>query len=422
MEIKSPDIEKEESEDDEEDEEEREEVDIDIPKEIYDMEMEKMKRDPQEYICLFMEQNLIYVGRKAFRYISLMPPSLVLSDIPFNSTGIKPAFNLVIVGNPSIGKTTLCNMFCKITLNPIKVKKITNAQLVMRLISEKIFSISLDDFVSLMNDNDGYPKIKTLEGALGDDRMLSSETMKFQTGEVSVRGIGIIGVTPIDLAKYMDYLKSGLFSRMSILWINLTKKQNEDVIKYINLGIGNYKDTTESLVKEKVIRDYYKNLFSIQFNKNTNIKRIAGYKISDDIKNKALNKWNDIIEKFNIKNSGDFKRDLHDFYRYLISSAFLNIYNRKHEDGILVPNEHDCKIALELMSESLQNKVMLSQIESDSKMLRNPKKFIEFMEKHPNMRSDVKKLIAFLSGNTNLLEKYDKIKEIKKEKDGTKNS
>lgn len=387
--------------------EESENKEIIIPKEIYDKEMELIKSNPRKYICDCIEKNLIYVGSKSFKFISLLPCSLVLPDICFNSTSIKPNFNLLMIGSPSFGKTSICNKFCNITLNPIKVKKITNSRMVERLIQDKMFSISLDDFASLFNDNDGYPKVKTLESALGDDRMLSAETMTYQTGEVRVQGVGLIGITPIDLVKFLDYLKSGLFSRMAILWLHLTKKENDNVIKYINEGIGNYSNENDMLIKEKIIKDYYQILFNIQYDKHE-IKKIAGYKISNEIKNEALKKWQNIIDNFGIKESGNFKRDLHNFYRFVISSAFLNIFNREHKDGILVPNEEDLKVALELMEESLSNKLMLFQIEDKSKLLKNPYNFLDFMQKNPNMRSDVKKLLTFLSGHSNLLDKLEK--------------
>lgn len=376
-----------------------------IEKERYELEMKRIKANPRDYVCKFMENNLLHVGSKAFSFISLMPVSLVLKDLTFKSSGVKPNFNLLLVGNPSIGKTTIANMFCKMSITPIKVKKITNAHLVMKLIEEKIFSVSIDDFANLMNDSEGYSKVKTLEGALGDDRMLSAETMKYQTGEVRVQGVGLIGITPLDLAKYIDHMKSGLFSRMSVLWVNLTQKQNKEIITYMNDGIGDHYDAKDSFIQEKVIIDFYNNLFDIQFNKNNEISRVEGYVIDKSIKREASKKWDEIMERFSIKNTGDFKRDLHDFYRFLIAHAFLNIYNRNHEEGILKPNKEDCNVALDLMEESLKNKIMLSQIQNDAKVLKNPQKFLKFIEAHPKMRGDVKELLAFLSGNHSLLNK-----------------
>ena len=196
-EIEENEVEKDEEDDTDEVDDFEKEKEVKIPKEIYDVEMVKIKADPYKYICGYAEKILINVGQRVFRYVALMPVSLFLPDLPINSSIVKTNWNLVIVGSPSIGKTTICNMFCDFTFNPIKVKKVTLAHLVLRLIREKVFSISLDDFANLMNDNDGYAKVKALESSLGDDRMLSSDTMKYQTGEVKVQGIGVIPIIPI---------------------------------------------------------------------------------------------------------------------------------------------------------------------------------------------------------------------------------
>lgn len=405
-----------------EEENEKEEVeekkqDIFIPQEIYEKEFSEIKRNPRNYICNWMEKNLMHVGSDVFKYVSLMPCSLVLPDIPFNSTGIKPNFNLLIVGDPSVGKTTISNKFCNLTINPIKVKKMSAGEMIVRLIREKMFSISIDDFANLMNDADGYAKIKTLEGAVGDDRMLSADTMRYQTGEVRVQGVALIAITPMDLARYVEYMKSGLFSRMTILWLYLSKQKNDDISRYIADGIGNYNSREDLLIKEKIIKDYYQSLYDIQFQKNSSIQRIVGYEINNDIKDRAFKLWKSTIEDANIPESGNFKRDFHDFFRFLISNAFLNIYNREHKNGILKPNEEDAEVALSLMSKSLKTKTMLHQIQDQAKMLQNPKKFISYIQQNPKIRNDIKKLMAVLSGNGNLLdsmEQIEKLKEVKK--------
>jgi hypothetical protein len=293
--------------------------------------------------------------------------------------------------------------------------------MINKLISFQMFSVSIDDFASLMNDNDGYPKVKTLESALGDDRMLSSETTTYQTGEVRVQGVGLIGITPIDLAKYLDYLKSGLFSRFVVLWIYLNKQENDDVARYISNGIGNYGNQDTQMIREKIVIDYYSDLFDIQFSKNKNIGRVRGYAIHPNIKENAFNRWKKILNNSGIIDIGNFKRDLHDFYRFLISNAFLNIYNRKCIDGILYPTEEDALFALELMEESLKNKATLFQLEDKAKLLQNPKKFLEFMEKNSKMREDIKKLLAFLSGHSSLLEKYETSKRAQAQNPNEKN-
>ncbi len=49
-------------------------------------------------------------------------------------------------------------------------------------------------------------------------------------------------------------------------------------------------------------------------------------------------------------------RDMQEYYRFLVSRAFLQIHNREHSNGMLVPNEDDHKKALSMTLENSRNK------------------------------------------------------------------
>ena len=93
-----------------------------------------------------------------------------------------------------------------------------------------------------------------------------------------------------------------------------------------------------------------------------------------------MKEWNELNQKMVEAQGFNFFRELQEFFRFLVSSAFLNVYNRKVENGILYPNEEDFKRALSLMKSSLKFKFRLLKSSSMAKSISNAKEFIEIMK------------------------------------------
>lgn len=368
-----------------------------IPKDVYNLEMEKIKTNPREYICTWGENNLLHVGRKAFRLISLMPCSMIIPSIPFNSTGIRANINTFIIGSPASGKSSLIKMFLKFSYFPISQKSASAKHLIHKINDfEGMFSLGIDDFSNVMDQPDGYETIKILEGALGDEKESSHENMKYEI-RTKTQAVGLICGTWVDLKKYANYLKGGLLSRMSLIYLSINDKQREQIADFINNGIGKISKSTESRIQEQIIKDYYSLLFDIQSKKNKDIPQVSGYSFNEESKSMALSSWKRMTLGYANDINGDFKREFHDFYRFVVSHCFLNVFNREIKNGIIYPVQEDYTFALEMMKENIQNKIAL--IRSDiyiREKIDSPSKLLKLLSA-PNIREDVKNILLNLS-------------------------
>ena len=82
---------------------ENEEVELDVPKDVFNKEMELLKKNPIKYIGDWAEGHLLHVGRKVFILISLMPISMIIPTLNILS-GIKANFNIFLLGSPGCGR------------------------------------------------------------------------------------------------------------------------------------------------------------------------------------------------------------------------------------------------------------------------------------------------------------------------------
>ena len=197
-----------------------------------------------------------------------------------------------------------------------------------------------------------------------------------------------------------------MFSRSFLFLLDLTKEQQRDIGRYINEGVGNKKFSEQSMIKEKVIKDYYKNIQYIMMGKHKEIKKVTDFYLDDLLKKEIiLTSWEKEIGLNKIKSDDDsheiddfFTRELQEGYRFVISSALLNIFNRKCENGILYPNKEDFLLAKELMIENLRNKINL--IKSQWYCNKNVKGDREVLKKilNSNIPRINKKIIYHLSG------------------------
>ena len=367
-----------------------------IPAEMYKSELSKIVSEPVKYITDWADDNLMHVGKKVFKIVALMPCSLIIPDITFKSKDIKSKINLFILGPPASGKSSICEKFNELSYFGFSVKGISAKKLLSKISDAKgFFSVSIDDFSNKLNQQDGYETIKILEGALGDERKASHENMNYSS-QTDTNAVGLICGTWSDLRKYHSYLRGGLLSRMGLLFISLTQKQREEIADFIDNGIGKKQEANDSKIKEFIIKDYYKLLFQIQGGRNTEIQQVTGYEFDEKYKKMGLNHWKTLTRDFANDINGDFKRELHDFYRYTISHAFLNVFNRKVVNGILIPTREDYLYALDLLNITLGNKVALLQGNSYNREITSPEILLKVLM-DPRLKEDAKNILMNLS-------------------------
>lgn len=393
VELKSPEIETEEKE-------EKEEKEFDSDKITYTkQDFEECVRNPHKYIMDWAEENLINVGAKFFKVLALQPCSLLLPSITFRSTHIRSSFNIMFIAPPASGKSTICSKYEEMVINPYKVRDFTSSILSTDLSKMELFTVIVEDFSQMCND---YSTIKVLEGAIGDEKIIDKRN-KREKIKKKTNGVGLICGTWHDLNKYLSYLKSGIFSRSFLFLLDLTKEQQREIANYINEGIGDKTKSKHSTIREQVIRDYYKNIFYIMQGKNKDIPMVTDFFLDPIMKKEIILKNFCRETGLSIKEEKEevedfFTRELQEGYRLVISSALLNIFNRKCEEGVLYPNKEDFLLGKELMVENLRNKMNL--IKSQMFCNKSIKGDRETLKKvlNSNIPKINKKIIYHLSG------------------------
>ncbi|MEK6879548.1 MAG: hypothetical protein AABY22_08075, partial [Nanoarchaeota archaeon] len=144
---------------------------------------------------------------------------------------------------------------------------------------------------------------------------------------------------------------------------------------------------------------------------NKDINPIFEYHIEKRFKNDIYNIWSNLSEKL-IRDSGEksYLRDLNYYYKFLVCSAFLNIYHRKLDEkeigrdaengailkgSILYPNDEDHKLATELMKENMRNKWALEKAMVLKRNLRTFDMFKSFLKK--NKSSEIANILMNIS-------------------------
>ena len=204
----------------------------------------KLMNNPYETILNWADRRLILMGSRAFEYMALQIPSLLLPKIPFLDSSIPTKINFLLIASPGSGKSTLAEMFSQLTINPVKFKSTTGAGLLDEIEGRNRFSLISDDVTVMFKDN---IVVKILEGILGEEEEISR---RLKNKKIQEKTNGIFtgfGVTN-SLSRYLSY---GLIQRMSTMMIYHTEEEKEEIADYIasNIGIES-KDDTGTQIKE----------------------------------------------------------------------------------------------------------------------------------------------------------------------------
>jgi len=355
MEIKEPEIEKEES-----DEDEMEEINIDTA------ELELIKKNPYNYICDFYERMFPRTGKRVFSILSLVPCSILIPKIDSEVKQIKQKISLLWISPSGSGKTSIGSEFKKIAYNPLSTQKITPARLVYEINkitkNEEVPKLTLivSDIAQMFSDDEF---IKLLEGVIGDEAEFSRNTMKNAKNGTSKKVDACAYLSGTSKNIFDNKVRDGILGRTSSLVTFFSENDNEEIINHINSRMGKPIKNNEI----NIIKDFYQDLYSIQLGNHKTIEPINGYEISEEIRSEIgrfvleLKPSKLILQKWGLTSA----RILEETYRFLVNHAFLNVYNRKIIDNKLVISREDLIIAKQLAyQESVQTFRILRGIEA----------------------------------------------------------
>ena len=349
-------------------------------------EQKKIREDPYNYICEYVESIYPKTGRRVFEVLSLMPPSLIIPDFSFMGKKIRSNIHALFLASSGAGKTSLADLFAVFTFFPLKLESVTSAKLENIINESPFFSLIVGDFARMSSDR---VLIKVIEGLLGEEKRVSRKTMRKDL-DIDTEGIGLLCGVSTDLSRYV---LGGIIFRVVPILLHHTHKEHSQIGKHIVDNIG--KSTNQALI-EDVIIEYYRELSFIQAGKNKEISLVQDYHIEKKFKEKLYEEWNELTTPIIKEGYGfNFFRELQEGIRILISHAFLNIHNRKCENGILYPNEEDFKIALRLMRQTIIFKYRLMKTEKMAQGLSNAKEFVRVMNSE-SVSEDTKNILKNL--------------------------
>lgn len=337
-----------------EDEIEELEENVEVDKEIL--------KNPYKYICDYAENVLPHVGKKCFEFISLMPPSLIIPDLSYKGNKIRSNINCLFLAPSGAGKTTITKLFDYFTYSPLSVESITSARLESEIKKYDEVSLIVGDLARMSRDVD---VMKVVEGLLGEEKRTSRMTMRSESMEEKEM-IGLLCGVPNDISTYFT---SGQLFRTCSIAIFHSQEEHSEIGKYINNNIGI--EDEDNLQKKEAIKEYYRQLYGIQKQNHPNLNPIIGYIIPENFKESIFKKWDIKVKRVQEETNLNFFRELHEAYRFLISHAFLNIFQRKIENGRLIIEENDLKVALDLMAKNINIKKKIIKCDIFAKSLKD---------------------------------------------------
>jgi len=318
-------------------------------------------KNPYEFITSWAESILPHTGKKVFEVLSLMPCSLILPDLQYSGMNIRSNINCLFLATSGAGKTTITEMFKNFTYSPIAVTSITAARLESEIKKYEDATLIIGDLARMSRDMN---VMKVIEGILGEEKQTSRMTMRSESMEKQ-NLIGLMCGIPSDLSVHFS---SGNLFRTFPICLFHNQKQHSDIGNYINKNIG--KENKEVREKEANIDKYYRELLKIQKGSHR-LNPIKGYIIPEDFKNKIYKRWDLLTKKIHEESNMNFFRELHEYYRILISHAFLNVFNRKIEDNKLVVTKEDLAVALTLGAKNINIKKKIIKCDIFAKTMKD---------------------------------------------------
>jgi len=316
---------------------------------------DELKYNSYNYIKNHYESLYPCIGERIMSILSLVPVSLIIPKYIISGREIRSHLNLLWMSPPGFAKSQLAKQFSNITFNPIMSKNMTTPRLYYEFKKkggEKITLIVEDIAIWFMDEE----KIKFLEGASGEEESYSREHMRnIKDGlEKHVDVVCFCSGTPENLTNRR--LKEGILRRFSPIIITLTKEEHKKILNYQSNGLGmkgNQNDGEE-------IRNFYLELQKIQNNENKEINPIIDYIFPDAIKTEAIRFFEPLGEKLHENYGVNTATEHEEFFRFMVCSAFLRIFEKKKfgliQDNHLIIDKTDLDLAKKLIKDEIQTK------------------------------------------------------------------
>ena len=322
--------------------------------EIDEKEYESIKESPYEYIQNFYEELFPNMGKRVMEFLSLVPISLVLPKfIDANGKENISRINYLLLSNPGTGKTSISNYFVNISQNPFPFEYITDSKLSSVLHNKDKVTVITSDIARILRD----PYLsKLIENVIGDEGKLSRFTQKTKNiEEKKIDAVAYFAGTPANL---YTTISDGLIFRVTPQVVFHTEKEIEEKLKKINRDIGN-ENGIKRYDKQKVIKYFYERLYEVQEGLSIK-KRVLGYEIPQYFRDEIEKKLIPLFVKSFKSTEFEFNRELNQCYKYMISHAFLNVFNRKiTNDGKLILEDKDLRVALNLSEKEVRMKTII---------------------------------------------------------------
>ncbi len=336
---------------------------------------EQIKKDPYNFIRDYYEGIYMNMGREVFSTLSLVIPSLILPPIPHeHAREIKSSINFLLIAPPGTAKSSIAETFTKLSYNSFPFEYITDAKL-YEVISQKDFvSVVVGDVFKVFSDK---MLTKTMENVLGDEQKISRMTKRTDSHEKKIKAVAFLAGVPSALT---SVISEGMIFRTAVCLIFHNPDEHEKIGEFVSDGAFKEHRGTE---EEMEIEDFYRELLEIQLNRHSSIDQITGYIVKPEYKKKLLDAWKPLVRPITRKTKFSFFREFHQGLRYMVAHAFLNIFNRKIEDGKIVIEEEDLRVAIGLMTKELEIKfevLSCSKVVSEEK-LRTTKDLAEYTDK-----------------------------------------
>lgn len=336
---------------------------------------EQIRADPYNFICDYYEGIYMNMGREVFSTLALVIPSLILPPIPHeHAREIKSSINFLLISPPGSAKSSLAETFTKLSYNSFPFESITDSKL-YEVISQKDFvSVVVGDVFKIFSDK---MLTKTMENILGDEQKISRMTKRTDSYEKKIKAVAFLAGVPSALT---TVISDGMIFRTAICLIFHNPDEHENIGEFVSDGAFKDHMGTE---EEEEIEDYYRELLEIQLNRHSNIDQITGYIVNQEYKDRLLEAWKPLVRPITRKTKFSFFREFHQGLRYMVASAFLNVFNRKVENGRIVIEEEDIKVAIRLMTKELETKfevLSCSKVVSEER-LKTTKDLAEYTDR-----------------------------------------
>ena len=317
-----------------------------------DKTLNKLPREliekPYHYIRNYYEMIYPHIGDKVFSILSLIPISLIIPKIPRGKKLLKQKITLLLISPPGTGKSSIANEFEKITFDPIALEYITDSRLFYELSKKDRATLIISDIAKIFSNE---MIIKQIENAVGEDGYISRNTMLNREEDTKklLDVVAYFSGTPENLIN--DRIRDGLLARTSALIIVHTLKEHEEILNYVNDNIGE-----ESKENMNYIPYYYNILDEIQNDSNNKYPPVQGYIISKEIKKEIGEFIKPLVKQTFIQFGVESIRELEQAYRFLLSHAVLNYFNREKIKGKIVITSEDLKVAKFLIKREIETK------------------------------------------------------------------